>query len=72
MKSNYLKSIEPEPVKEEVKEVVEEEKEEEKEELTLEEKEEIKVKQIQAAMQRAAKAQQCHFNLTAPSIYDIF
>ena len=71
MKSNYLKSAEPEPVAKE-EEPEEEEKEEVKDELTLEEKEEIKVKQIQAAMQRAAKAQQCHFNLETESIYSIF
>jgi len=54
MKSNFLTSWEPEPVKEEEPE--EEVKEEVVDELTLEEREEIKVNQIKAAMQRAAKA----------------
>jgi len=73
MKSNYLKSIAPEPEKKEEEETKdEEEKKEEKVELTNEEKEEMRAEQIRQAMERAAKAQQCYFNLGTESIYQIF
>ena len=41
-------------------------------ELTPEEKEEQRQEQIRVAMLRAAKAQQCHFNLETESIFNIY